>query len=604
MNTLKRVLTVLWHLVPIILSFVRDFKRHILWGKGRSLTEVQHQQRARTLTVTLGYLGPTFIKLAQVLSARADVLPPVYIHELSTLQDQVPPNPVASIRQVIEEDLHTSLEELFESFEAVPLAAASLGQVHRAVYQGEEVAIKVLRPGVVDLVQIDLRVIFSILHLFHLFMPDSSFLRSLMTVITEFRRVIQEELNFTLEAHHVKIFQHNLQHEKFVRIPKLYDALCTQRVLVLEYMEGVKINQVAAIEAMGIDIEQLLQRLARIYIHQVMVDGFLHADPHPGNLLVDTEGRIIILDFGMVIRIDSYFKQHLIKYAIAVAHNDVDGMVHEMYALQLVEPGTNKALLRDLAVVMLEIQEQGKVSARKVQQMTNAFMNAFYEFPFTLPSELVYIMRATALIEGIGFIHDPHFDAVKVGKPVIQEMAKEILQEEAQGNILDNLQQWAMRSYQTVTAFQETILKLDREELRIHLHPVDMQTVSTVVGGAARRILFGVLALLLGMMFTAVYLRNGNIHLLLVGGTLCGMIVGYALLLPTKLRKPKQPRFLQKQLTMITSEEGEVYKSFLLSQMTPEEREQFETQYKAAHGPSSSSPTAQSGQENRQKHTP
>ena len=573
-----RVIVVLWKLVPIILSFVRDFKRCIFWGAGRALSEEAHIRRARHLTQTLEELGPTFIKLAQVLSSRADVLPPTYLKELSTLQDKVKPEPTEVIKAVIREELHAPVEDVFEDFADIPLAAASLGQVHRARYNGEEVVAKVLRPRVPQLIQVDLQVLFTLLHVLNTFISYSPFLRSLTTVLTEFRRVIQEEMNFQLEARRVKMFQRNLAHEEWVLIPKVYDELTTRRVIVLQFLEGVKINQVEELERIGVDIDLIIRRLAHIYIHQVMIDGLLHADPHPGNILVDAQNRIIILDFGMVIRIDASFKRHLIKYAIALANNDVDSMVHEMYELQLVEPGTNKAMLRDLAVLMLEIQEQGKISARKVQQMVDALMNAFYEFPFTLPSELVYIARATSLIEGIGFIHDPWFDAVAVGRPIIKEMAKDVLQEELQGGVLEILQQWTKQSYHTLSAFQDSILKLDREQLRIHLHPADMQSFSTMMGGIARRIVGGLCLACAGMIFSAIYLRTGNTNILWVGIAGCSLGFLFLLLLPDKIRHPRPQRFLQKQLEMVTTEDGDLYKSLVISQMSREEREKAEAQ--------------------------
>ncbi len=576
---LKRTIIVLWNIVPIILSFVRDFRRFIFWGTGRTLSDEKHRQRAKKLTKTLEYLGPTFIKLAQGLSARADALPPVYIRELSTLQDKVVPNPTEEIKDVIREEFNTSVEDIFECFEEEPIAAASLGQVHKATYHGEEVAVKVLRPGVPQLIHIDLQVLFGVLGVLNTFISYSPFLRSLTAVFTEFRRVIQEEINFELESRNVKIFQENLQHEKFVVIPKVYDELSTKRVIVLEYLKGVKINEIEKIEKMGVDIDLIIQRLTKIYIHQVMIDGFLHADPHPGNILIDAEGRIIILDFGMVVRIDESFKHHMIKYAVALARNDVDALVHEMYELQLVEPGTNKAMLRELAVLMLEIQEAGKISSRKVQQMGNAFMNVFYEFPFTLPSELVYIIRATSLVEGIGFIHDPWFDAVAAARPVIKEMAKDVLQKELKGDLLETLQEWAMQSYQAIRAFHDTLIKLDREQLRLHLHPIDMQSISTIVGGVGRRILGGIFALILSIVSSAIYLHTGNVNTFSFGIVFSILLLIVLLLLPNKTPKIRQRRgHLQKQLEMMTTEDGELYKSLVIGQMSPEEREQAERQ--------------------------
>jgi len=253
----------------------------------------------------------------------------------------------------------------------------------------------------------------------------------------------------------------------------------------------------------------------------------------------------------------------------------VDGMVNALYDLHIVEHGTNKAMLRELSETMLEIQEQGKISARKVQEMSNAMMSAFYEFPFTLPSELVYIARATSLIEGIGFIHDPYFDAVAVGRPIIKEMAQDLLAEEFKGDFLDTLKQWAMQSYQTIAAFQDTIIKLDREQFRLHLHPIDLQTFNAMLSSSTRRVIGTGVTLFLGMMVAVVYLRTGNLSLLLVGNGVCGVLFLLLLLLPAKMPRTKYARFLSKQLKVISSSEGEVYKSFVIGQMTPEERERL-----------------------------
>lgn len=575
---IRRTLLVLWKIVPVILSFVRDFRRYIFWGSGRTLSEESHQHRAKHLTQTLGYLGPTFIKLAQVLSARADVLPFVYIRELSTLQDKVTPNPVDDIMKVIEEELQHPIADIFETFDQEPLAAASLGQVHRATYQDEDVVVKVLRPGVPHLIKMDLAIIHGVLATLNLFISYSPFLRSLSTVVNEFHRVILEEIDFKLEARNVKRFYQNFADEEFVVIPRLYEEVSTKKVIVLEFLEGVKINEVKRIEAMGIEINVIIQRLAKVYIHQVLVDGILHADPHPGNILVDHQGRIIILDFGMVITIDPDFKRHIIKYAVAIARADIDSMVTAMYDLRLVEPGTNKALLRDLAAVMLEIQEQGKISSRKVQHMAGSMMEAFYEFPFTLPSELVYIGRAASLIEGIGFIHDPWFDAVSIGRPIIKDLAQTVLKDELQENLVETLKNLGLRSYQAFLALQDILLKTDREQLRLRFHPADVQDFNVMIGRMTRRVLAGLFITLLGGMSALVYLREGNFRVLIVGGVLSGLGILFLMLLPDKKPETRHRRSIQKHLELITTEDGELYKSFVMSQMSPEEREQAEAQ--------------------------
>jgi hypothetical protein len=208
-------------------------------------------------------------------------------------------------------------------------------------------------------------------------------------------------------------------------------------------------------------------------------------------------------------------------------------------------------------------------------------MEVFYEFPFTIPSEAVYIGRAASLIEGIGFIHDPWFDSVGIARPIIKEMAQEFLQEELQGDTLETLQKWVMRSYQTVTALQDVIIKADREQMRVRLHPNDLQSISTIVGGAVRKILIGLFAALLGLASSVIYLRSGDTSVLLMGILFSGFWILVLLLLPNKKPGTKQRHYIRKQLDMLTTEEGDLYKSLVIGQMTSEEREKAEAGKKA-----------------------
>lgn len=578
----RRTSVILWYIVPMILSFMRDFRRYLFWGSGRTLTDEQHLCRAKRLTHILGYLGPTFIKVAQVLSARADIFTKVYLAELATLQDRVEPSPTDAIRNIISTDLQQRVERIFDEFDDQPLAAASLGQVHRAIYQGEQVVVKVLRPGVPELVQTDLIILHGIFRVLNTFWRDNAFLHSLTTALNEFQRVILREMDFRLEAQNVTIFQRNFAGDEYVVIPGLYDELTTKNVIVLEYLKGVKISDVTAIEEMGVDVTLILQHLARIYVQQFLVDGILHADPHPGNVFVNERGQLILLDFGMVVPISDHLKTHFIKASVAVANMDLDGVVHELYELGVVEPGTNKALLRDFAELLLEIQEKGKLEARRAQKLNAMILEAFHEFPFTLPAELVYIGRAASLIEGIGFIHDPWYDVFAAGKPVVKELMQGKLKDTLQKDVVEGVQQFAVRSYQTVSALQDIILRADREQMRVRLHPTDLYTLSAIMSGMTRRVMAAMCAAALGIVAAIIYFQNGSALLLTTGLFSSGTWFMILLLLPAKKLDSGRRRAVQSPIAMIATDDGEVYKSWIIAQMTPEERAKAEARREKA----------------------
>src|SRR5215472_3055070 len=302
-----RIFVVWYRLSPFLIAFLRDRRRWIVAGPPRFVSEETERERARRLTARIASLGPSFIKLAQVFAIRADIIPQIYVEELSRLHDQVPPFPTVEVRKRIPSELSQSLETVFDSFNPQPLAAASLGQVHRASYRGEEVIVKVLRPGVEELVATDVRVVQNLVFILEQFI-DHHILRSTRTIIDEFSRVIAEEMDFLHEAENVDRFAEIYGDSHFVIIPKVYHDVTTTRVLVMQYYEGFRIDEVDEIVRHNIDTRQMIENLIEFYGGQLLVHGIFHADPHPGNMLVQPDARIVLLDYGMVVEITPDFR--------------------------------------------------------------------------------------------------------------------------------------------------------------------------------------------------------------------------------------------------------------------------------------------------------
>ncbi|MGE5092702.1 MAG: ABC1 kinase family protein, partial [Bacillota bacterium] len=274
-----RGLVVLGRLFPFVIAFVRDRRRFVLFGRGAHRTPEHHRRRAERLTRTLARLGPTYIKLAQVLAARADLLPEPYLGAIGTLADQVPPLRPGVAEDVVREELGREVGAVFERFEAEPLAAASLGQVHRAAYGGREVVVKILRPGVDVLVRQDLDVAFRLLFVLNVLFPNHH-VRALSAIVNEFSKRIWQELDFREEARNADTLRRNFAGEPRVVVPRVVDELTHRRVLVLEYIDGTRIDRLhARLESGELHLQTLMATLVDVYIKMMLEDGLFHADP-------------------------------------------------------------------------------------------------------------------------------------------------------------------------------------------------------------------------------------------------------------------------------------------------------------------------------------
>jgi predicted unusual protein kinase regulating ubiquinone biosynthesis (AarF/ABC1/UbiB family) len=439
LHTLRVVLA----LGPLVVSVFRDRRRWLWWGAPLPRSAAFHARRARRLRRRVTGLGPTFVKLAQVFASRADVIPEPYLSELGTLVDAVPPVPWTAIEAELRAQYGAAPSEVFEQIDPVPLAAASLGQVHRARVDGREVVVKVLRPGVEQVVARDLVAARRILAWCVRRWPHPH-VTGLRDIVEEFAARVGEELDFRLEAERADEVRRNFAEDARVRVPRVEHALTRQRALVLEYVPGTRIDRLTP----PVDSERIVATLVAIYVQMTLVDGLFHADPHPGNLLVDAEGRVVLLDFGMVIRVPAPLRLAMVRTVLAALRRDADAVAAGFHALDLVLPGADPAEIRRLCALLLELAYGRSTSLDRAQLiLSDRVMRTLFDFPIRLPRELVYFARTAALIEGLGTRYDPYFQAIPVASPVVLAMRTRILR------ALGERPQWSVEEVATVAGF-------------------------------------------------------------------------------------------------------------------------------------------------------
>ncbi len=421
MRTIRIVLT----LLPRVVSLLRDRRRWLFWGTPALRTPAFHLVRAQRIVADIASLGPTFVKLAQVFAARADLIGEPYIGELGTLHDQVPPVPIEEIEREIIAAYGKTPDEIFERFDRTPVAAASLGQVHRALFRGRDVAVKILRPGVERIVEQDLTIARRIMRLVAARWPNPH-VHGIQSVIEEFSARIHEEMDFRLEAEYATEIGRNFEGNAQVIVPAVVHELTRQRVLVLDFIVGTRIDRLAISED---EAKRITAVLIELYVQMMLVDGLFHADPHPGNLLVTDEGTMVLLDFGMVVRVASDTRLHLIRTVLAAVRRDPAGIVAGFDAMGLIAPNADMSEIHRLVELLLRTAfEQDTTSQDRVKMMlADRVMHTLYDFPITLPRDMVYFARTAALIEGVGTRYDPYFQAIPVASPIVLRMRSQIL---------------------------------------------------------------------------------------------------------------------------------------------------------------------------------
>jgi predicted unusual protein kinase regulating ubiquinone biosynthesis (AarF/ABC1/UbiB family) len=421
----------MWHtlrvvrtLGPFVLSFLRDQRRWLWWGAPLERTPAFHDRRARRLVAAITALGPTFVKLAQVFAARADLIEEPYLGQLGTLVDAVAPVPWPAISRELEAAYGAGPDGPFTAIDHTPLAAASLGQVHRAQWQGRDVVVKVLRPGIEAVVALDVASARAITRWAARQWPVPH-VQGLAAMVDEFAERVAEELDFRQEAAYATEVRTNFAGEADVVIPEVMASLTRQRVLVLEYVPGRRVDR---LDPATVDARRLATAVMTTYVQMMLIDGLFHADPHPGNLLVDGQGRLVLLDFGMMVRVPTAMRLTLVRTVFASVRRSVPDVAAGFHALGLVAPGADPREIERLAGVMITMADTVSTTRDRLETiLTDRIMTTLHDFPVLLPRELVYFARTAALIEGLGTRYDPYFNAIAVGTPLVLRMRTRIL---------------------------------------------------------------------------------------------------------------------------------------------------------------------------------
>ena len=378
----------------------------------------RQQVRAHWLTKQLVELGSAFIKLGQLLSARPDVLPAGWVSELADLQDKVPAFHFEKALAVLKQELGPKCEEIID-IDQKPLGAASLAQVHRArLKNGREIVLKIQRPGLERLFRLDLEVMQQVAAVLQK-NPNWSRGRDFVGIAKECQRVLLRELDFRLEAQYAARFRQQFLDDPEIKVPRVIWELSSQKLLCLDYLPGIKVNDRNAILKSGIDPSLVAEIGATSYLKQLVKFGFFHADPHPGNLAVSATGALIYYDFGMMGLVSDGLRKRLGSMVSAAAARDAGKLVEEFQSAGLIASGVEIGPVRRLVRVMLKEALTPPFSQNVIEKLSGDIYDLVYEKPFRLPAELIFVMRALTTFEGVGRSLDPSFNLMAIAKPYL-----------------------------------------------------------------------------------------------------------------------------------------------------------------------------------------
>ncbi|MEA5567407.1 AarF/ABC1/UbiB kinase family protein [Anabaena sp. UHCC 0399] len=411
-QVVRRIFAVLGPTISFVLG--------LWWDNKRGVVVKNDQRRAIQLRDLLTQLGPAYIKIGQALSTRPDLVPPIYLEELTRLQDQLPAFPNEIAYQFIEEELGNPPEEVYAELSAMPIAAASLGQVYKGKLKtGEEVAVKIQRPDLRERITIDLYILRGLAAWVQ---KKVKRVRSdLVGILDELGDRIFEEMDYIHEGENAERFFGLYGHIKDIYVPKIYWEYTNRRVLTMEWINGTKLTQTAEIKAQGIDARYLIEVGVQCSLRQLLEHGFFHADPHPGNLLATPDGKLAYLDFGMMSEIQPPQRYGLIEAIVHVVNRDFEGLAQDYVKLEFLSPETDLTPIIPAFAKVFANAQGASVAEFNIKSITDDLSALMYEYPFRVPPYYALIIRSLVTLEGIAIYIDPDFKVLSEAYPYVSK---------------------------------------------------------------------------------------------------------------------------------------------------------------------------------------
>lgn len=466
--------------------------------------------RGERLRLALEELGPTFIKMGQILSTRSDILPKDVIKELEKLQDKAPAFSFDEVKSVIQNEFGESLEEAYAEFEPTPLAAASIAQVHKALlWSGKTVVVKVQRPGIEKIIAQDMRILEDIAKFVDNHTKYGK-IYNFTKMVEDFKKRLEEELDFRIEGENAEKFKKNFLKDKKVKIPSIIWTHTTRRVLTMEYIDGIPLNDFNAIDEAGLDRGAIARNLAKSVLNQILRDGFFHGDPHPGNIMVLEDGTIAFLDFGMVGSLSPERKRQFSKMLLGIVYKNSRMITESIIDLNAVTLNVNMKKLEKDINNLRDRYVEIPLEKLKVGEVLNGIFDLVFSYNIVIPNEFNMLAKSLITLEGIVEKLDPKISVLEVAKPIAKQLIPKMFSTQHMKEEIINATMDYSRLIKELPSFLLNFLrKTEEENYAVELKIRDLENLEKRVDKVFNRLSTSIILLALSIVIAGILIGSG-----------------------------------------------------------------------------------------------